>query len=568
MIRRALLTAVLISLATVSLSRAQQLDNFATSKINMVATVNPLATDAAVNAFRKGGNAVDAAIAAAVTLGVVDGYNSGIGGGCFILIRKADGEVIAIDGREMAPAAADRDMYIKNGKVDSLASRVGPLAIGVPGALKAYAEAISNHGNLKLADVMLPAAKIAEQGFEVSTVYSDTLKSQQQKLKRFPATARILLKDDGAIYLPGEKILQADLAKTYRSIAAQGIEWFYNGSFAEKTALWMKSNSGIITEADFARYETAKRQPVQSTYRGYEIIGFPPPSSGGVHVAQILNILESFDLKKMQHDDPAQLKHVVAEAMKLAFADRAYWLGDPNFVNVPKQLISKEYAKSLASKIDVEKSTLVKSHGTPPNADVEFFEKHTTHLTTADNDGNWVAITTTVNTQFGSKVIIPETGVVMNNQMDDFSISIGVPNAYGLVGSENNSIAAGKRPLSSMSPTVVLKNGQPVLAVGAAGGPKIITQVVWAIINHLDLGFPIHEAIGRARVHHQWSPDQLFVEETTSDAALERLKTLGHTLQILKSNSSGVSQAISFDPKTGLFTGAHDPRVPGKAAGQ
>ena len=547
---------------------AQSSKNYATSSDNIIATVHPLATDVGIEVFRKGGNAIDAAIAAAFTLGVVDGYNSGLGGGCFVLIRKPDGEMIAIDGREMAPAAARREMFIKNGKPDSPASQIGALAIGVPGAVKAYEQAVVDYGSLKLIDIVSPAATIAAKGFEVSQIYSDELKGQKRHLSRFPGTAKVLLKSDGSIYSAGDKLIQSDLAETYRSIGEYGSDWFYRGEFARKTEEWMNANSGLLTREDFANYKTVMRKPVRSSYREFEIVGFPPPSSGGVHVAQILNILEKFDLREIYQRDFGQFLHVVAEAMKLAFADRAYWLGDPDFVDVPRQLTAKEYAMALAGRIDFDRASKVTSHGNPPQSESKFFEKHTTHLTAADKQGNWIAITTTINTRFGSKVIIPGTGVVMNNQMDDFSIAPGVPNAYGLIGSENNSIAPGKRPLSSMSPTIVLKDGQPIFSTGAAGGPRIITQVVWAIINHLDLGMPVADSISQARIHHQWSPDQLMVEEKLPADLVEKLQSFGHRIKTIKSKNAGVSQAIGFDSGKGMFTGAHDPRVPGKAAGQ
>lgn len=543
-----------------------QADHSAVSERSMVASVHPIATQAGVDALNRGGNAIDAAVATALTLGVVDGYNSGIGGGCFILIRRHDGKLVAIDGREMAPAKAHRDMYLRGGEPDGELSRIGPLAIGVPGALKAYEQAVASHGNLEFSQLLEPAAKVAEQGFEVSSAFASALKTQQKYLKRFPGSAAVLLKPDGSPYQVGEVLKQPDLASTYRAIAENGSDWFYRGKFAEITAAWIAENGGILSQQDFENYRTVERTPIRTQYRGYEIIGFPPPSSGGVHVAQILNILETFDLEEVNQKNPAQLKHLVAEAMKLAFADRAYWLGDPDYADVPRQLTSKEYAKRLAGRIDRNEATRVDSHGTPPNSETDFFEKHTTHVACADADGNWVAITTTVNTTFGSKVIVPGLGVVMNNQMDDFSISPGVPNAFGLVGAEQNAIEAGKRPLSSMSPTIVLEEGEPVFTAGAAGGPKIITQVVWAIINHIDLKMSVPEAIAEPRVHHQWSPDRLLVESTTDPEVIEQLKAMGH--QVQTSSSVGVSQAIGFDSKTGKFTGGHDPRVSGMAKGQ
>lgn len=567
-----MLSVVLAATTAIQSTWAQQQEHTATSELSMVATVNPIATDAGVAALDAGGNAVDAAVAAALTLGVVDGFNSGIGGGCFILIRTADGEIIAIDGREMAPSGASRDMYIRDGKADGQLSRIGALASGVPGALAAYERAVREHGKLKFAKLLLPAADVAEKGFEVSSAYEKKLRETVQYLRKNSGANSVLLKpspDENQprqVYTKGETIKQSDLARTYRQIAKQGLGWFYGGEFAKQTADWMKANDGILTAADFANYKTVLRKPVRTTYRGYEIIGFPPPSSGGVHVAQILNILESFNLKKLHTDDLVKFKHVVAEAMKLAFADRAYWLGDPDFVKVPRGLIDKKYAAELAARIDLNKTTKVASHGTPPRSDGEFFGKHTTHVAAADKAGNWVAITTTVNTSFGSKVIVPGLGVIMNNQMDDFSISPGTPNAFGLVGGENNSIAPGKRPLSSMSPTIVLKDGKPVMTVGAAGGPKIITQAVWAIINHLDLGMNVGVAVAQPRVHHQWSPDRLLVEDSLDKKTSDGLAAKGHKLR--RSSVVGISQAISYDADSEKFVGAHDPRTPGKARGQ
>ena len=538
----------------------------------MVATVNPLATDAGIAALDAGGNAVDAAIAAALTLGVVDGFNSGIGGGCFILIRTAEGEVIAIDGREMAPQAASRDMYIRDGKADRNLSQVGALASGVPGALAAYERAVREHGKLEFSKLLAPAADVAENGFVVSSAYEKALRETAVQLRRDPGASHILLKPsierngDRQIYTKGDVLKQVDLARTYRQIAKEGLDWFYQGEFAQRTGQWMQANKGILTSQDFANYKTVIRKPIRTTYRGYEIVGFPPPSSGGVHVAQILNILESFDLKELHASDPVKLNHVVAEAMKLAFADRAYWLGDSDYVKVPRGLIDKKYAAELAKRIDLDKTSTVTSHGTPPGSEGDFFGKHTTHVTTTDIAGNWVAITTTVNTTFGSTVIVPGLGVVMNNQMDDFSISPGTPNSFGLVGGQNNAIAPGKRPLSSMSPTIVLKDGKPVMTVGAAGGPTIITQAVWAIVNHLDLGMNIGDAIAQPRIHHQWSPDQLLVENSLDQKTSAGLAAKGHT--IVRRDGIGISQAIAYDVINNRFVGVRDPRTSGKARGQ
>src|SRR5207248_4488222 len=308
---------------------------------------------------------------------------------------------------------------------------------------------------------------------------------------------------------------------------------------------WMAEHGGLLSADDFAAYQPILREPLITTYRGRTIVGFPPPSSGGVHVAEILNILENFDIEAIYRRDAGQYQHLLAEAMKLAFADRAYWLGDPDFARVPRGLIDKNYAKSLAGKIDLAKTRTVAQHGTPPAPDDSVFLKHTTHVATADAEGNWVAMTQTINTSYGSKVIVPGTGVVLNNQMDDFAIAPGTPNAFGLIGAEANAVAPRKRPLSSMSPTIVLQEDQPLLAVGAAGGPTIISQVVQALVRRLDLSLSLDEALAQPRIHHQWSPDAVRIESRLDDSLQKALISRGHKLTPIA--NMGVTQAIEFD---------------------
>jgi gamma-glutamyltranspeptidase/glutathione hydrolase len=533
----------------------------------MVVTVHPLATDAAVKVLDDGGNAIDAAVAAALTLGVVDGHNSGIGGGCFMLIRLADGRIIALDGREQAPAAATRDMYVRDGKADTQLSQTGALAVGVPGSVAVYEHAVENFGKRKFSDLLLPAANLAERGFPIDANYAKKITSTLEQINEFPETRRILLNGDGSPRKAGDRLVQKDLAATYRKIAASGSAYFYRGEFARSVASWMHEHGGLITANDFASYQLKRREPLVTKYRGYTIVGFPPPSSGGVHVAQILNILSNFDLADLEKKDPALRVHVMAEAMKLAFADRAFWLGDPDFVKVPRGLIDPRYADDLAKKIDLHHVLENVEHGTPANASEDVFDhlKHTTHIAVADDQGNWVALTQTVNTAFGSKVIVPDTGVILNNQMDDFSIQAGVANAFGLLGAEANAIAPGKRPLSSMSPTIVLDPaGQPFMTVGAAGGPKIITQVILAISNVIDLQDDLTAALARPRFHHQWSPGQLWIESSFDPSVLKRLEQIGHRLVVV--SPEGACNAILR--QNGAFIGVSDPRLHGKAAGQ
>jgi gamma-glutamyltranspeptidase/glutathione hydrolase len=525
-----------------------------------VATVDRIASQAGIDAMQNGGNAVDAAVAAALTLGVVNAYNSGLGGGCFILIRRSNGDILCIDGRETAPAAASRDMYLRDGVADPAMSQSGALASGTPGELAACAEALRIAGRFPLAKLLLPAARIAEDGFPIDKHYAAALRGTRAELARFPATAAIFLKLDGSTYREGEILRQPDLARTYRAIAANGPEWFYGGPFGKSVEKWMKENHGLMTSGDLKGYRAVIRPPISTDYRGYTVISFPPPSSGGVHLLEILNMLAT-----RQFSDPgfteADRVHFTAEAMKLAFADRAYWLGDPDFASVPRGLISGEYARALARKIDLTHTVSALSHGTPD--DLEPFSRHTTHLSTADAEGNWVALTATINTHFGSKVVIPGTGVVMNNEMDDFSAQPGASNYFGLVGGEANAIAPGKRPLSSMTPTIVLKDGKPILSLGAAGGPTIISATLNIIANVLDLGMDGQTAIDQPRFHHQWKPDELEVEKTMNPELIAELKKRGHIVRV--ETAIAAAQAVGLAPGSGGFLGAADKRVDGTA---
>jgi gamma-glutamyltranspeptidase / glutathione hydrolase len=532
-----------------------------------IATVQPLATQAAAEAFARGGNAVDAALAAAFTLGVVDSHNSGIGGGCFILARLADGRILAIDGREKAPGAAHPRLYYRLGKVEPRLSQTGPLAVGVPGSVQALWELQQQGGALRFADVLLPAADLAERGFALDATLALRLAATAKDLWQYPANRSLFFNTAGEPKKAGDLLQQPDLARSYRALAAQGPEWFYRGDFARALAGWMAAEGGIITRADLAAYTTVKRAPIRSNFYGYEIVGFPPPSSGGVHVAQILNQIDRDPLATMPALERA---HLLAEAMKRAFADRAYWLGDSDFVPVPIGLLDTRYAKQLRAQIGPVATPAVQA-GKPPGAD--HFEsshnldpghkldpshnRHTTHIAVADQAGNWVAITSTLNTPFGSKVMVPGTGILLNNQMDDFATAPGEPNAFGLIGAEANAIAPGKRPLSSMSPTLVLRHGQPVMTLGAAGGPTIISQVVQVLINRLALSMPLDQALAAPRLHHQWLPDRLFVEWPADDPLYQGLLAKGHSLA--PAGDFGGTQAIAHE--AGQFVAVTEPRV-------
>jgi gamma-glutamyltranspeptidase/glutathione hydrolase len=522
-----------------------------------VATVHPIATDAAMTTLEQGGNAIDAAVSAMLTLGVVDGHNSGIGGGCFMLIRTSDGRVYALDGRERAPAAATRDMFIRDGEPDTTLSQTGPLASGVPGSLAVYDHAVRSLGRRSLAELIEPAARIAEAGFPIDRIYAAKLRSERDELMKFEASRAIVLNADGSPLEEGQTLVQADLARTYRAIAREGIEHFYRGAFARAVDAWMKANGGLLTFEDFADYRIALREPLVTRYRGHTVIGFPPPSSGGLHVAQILGMVERFELGSMNDVDRIT---TLANAMQLAFADRAHWLGDPDFARVPRGLVDPAYLNARGAMIATDRAMVVESHGTPGDLD-PFGRKHTTHVSVADAWGNVVAVTATVNTAFGSKVVVPGTGVFLNNQMDDFSIQPGVPNHFGLIGAANNAVEPGKRPLSSMSPTIVEMSDGTLIVIGSAGGPRIITQVVNVLVNLIDRGTMPEQAMREPRMHHQWKPDSLWIERSFGPALLDQLSRRGFELNPV--DPVGATNLVVVRHVDASAVG--EPRLPGKA---
>ena len=556
--------AGLVILANLCFGPVQGRAATAEGQHGMVSTGHPLATQAGLEVLKRGGNAVDAAVAVGLTLGVVDGHNSGIGGGCVMLIRRANGQIVVLDGRETAPIHSTRDMFLRGGRADPNLSLMGALSVATPGALLTYNYAAGNYGRVRLADHLVRAAALADAGFPLDPGYAKRLEESVNQLRQFPEARAIFLHPDGSPYREGEILKQPDLARTYRAIAQQGIRYFYTGPFAVEAVRWMNSHGGILNEVDLAGYAVSIREPVTSTYRGVSIVGFPPPSSGGVAVTEILNILENFNLRKMGTNS-ADLVHVVAEAMKLAFADRAFWLGDPDFVKVPRGLTSKPYAAQLARRIRMNQVLPVLQHGSPPGGLQNYFGKHTTHFSTADAAGNWVSCTATINTSFGSKVVIPKSGVLLNNQMDDFSAQPGMPNYFGLVGAQANCIELKKRPLTSMSPTLVLAKGRPVLALGAAGGPTIISQVVLTIINMVDFDMDLESALAQPRFHHQWQPDELRVEAGFSDAVLQELQRRGHRLA--QAEALGAAHAVGLSKDGRSFVGVAEPRGYGRAEG-
>jgi len=532
------------------------------ARSGMVVSASPIASQVGVDILKAGGNAVDAGVAAAFALGVVEQYSSGIGGGCFIMIYLAENDsVIVIDGREKAPLAAKSDMYCDStGMPNPALSTEGILAGGVPGEVAALELARAKYGTKKLAELLKPSIELAEKGFVVSPTYGDHLVFAAPLLTKFPDSKAVYFKNDTTVWQTGDVLLQKDLAWSYKQLADKGVDAFYRGAIADKIVEFQQKNGGLITKEDLANYQPALRKPVRGTYRGCDIISMPPPSSGGVHLIQMLNILENYNLKQMGHNSSLYL-HTLAEAMKPAFADRAQYLGDPDFVTIPiDTILSKGYSQALYSKMQTFQTGDIK----PGLLEIKT-EGHTTHLSVVDKSGNMCAITATVNTGYGSGMTIAGTGIILNNEMDDFSAAVGAANYFGLVGNEANSIQPGKRPLSSMTPTFVLKDHQPVMVLGSPGGPRIITAVLQTILNTLDFGMDIQDAVAAPRVHHQWRPDVFFVEYDIPTDVLENLVNKGH--RIRTGGAGSTVEAIYIDKLNGWLYGGADPRNEGKAVG-
>lgn len=504
-----------------------------------------------------GGNAIDAAVAVGYALSVVHPAAGNIGGGGFALIHLANGQNIALDFREVAPKKATRDMYLdKNGEVVEDLSVVGYLAAGVPGTVKGMSAMLDKYGTKKLAELIAPAIELADKGFAITERQAQTMLEARSNLAKFASSKKYFLKPDGTPYKQGEKLVQKDLAKTLRLIADKGADAFYKGEIAAMIEADMKKNGGIITKDDLASYEVAWRKPVEGTYRGYKILSMSPPSSGGTHIIQILNTIENTNIAQYGYQS-SQAIHIIAEAMRQAYADRSEYMGDPAFVKIPlDKLLSKEYAKEIYAKItpNATPSSQVK-----PGLGPIHEGNNTTHYSVADKWGNAVSVTYTINGSFGAYAAVDGAGFLLNNEMDDFSIKPGVPNQYGLVGGDANAIAPGKRPLSSMSPTIVLdKSGKLYMVVGSPGGARIITTVLQVIINVIDYKMDIARAVESSRFHLQWLPDELRLEafglgQDTKDS----LTKMGYKLVELP--DMGDVNAILID--SGKMQGTHDPRT-------
>ena len=523
--------------------------------------------------MQAGGNAVDAAVATGFALAVVHPQAGNLGGGGFLLLRKANGEVRFVDFREKAPAAATQNMYLDaQGNVIENASLIGYKAIGVPGSVAGLVYAEKKYGKLSLDKVMASAIRLARDGFALA--WGDAEDLRDEDLAKFPASKRIFQRD-GKYYQPGEVLKQPELARTLERIAKNPDE-FYHGAMARELAAAIAKGGGLVTADDLAQYEVKEREPIRGTYRGFDIISAPPPSSGGIALVEILNILEGFDLAKLGNRS-AQAIHFTAEAFRRAFYDRSEFLGDPDFSKIPvPQLIDKRYAEAWRESIDPNHAgaskdlkrpsvfnELERVAGSRPIAIHE--PRNTTHFSVVDAEGNAVAVTTTLNDSLGSRVTAEGLGFLLNDEMDDFASKQGVPNTYGLIQGPANAIGPGKRPLSAMTPTIVVKDGKLLLVLGAEGGPTIITTVANVLLGVMDLGIDIQEAVNAPRFHHQWLPDAIDVEDRLSPDTMNLLRSKGHTLN--EKRFWGDAECIMVNPKTGERLGASDGRNNGKAVG-
>jgi gamma-glutamyltranspeptidase / glutathione hydrolase len=581
--RQPLMTAALLTLALAGSAQAVSLPAVE-AQHGMVVSSQHLASQVGVDILKMGGNAVDAAVAVGYAQAVVNACCGNIGGGGFMTIHLANGKDTFINFREKAPAAASADMYLDaDGKIKPGASLHGYLAVGVPGTVAGFERAQRQYGKLTRAQVMAPAIKLAREGYILNRGDTDIIDTTVAYFKKDPEAARIFLRKDGTPLQPGDRLVQKDLARTLESIARHGPDAFYKGAIPAAVEKAAKAAGGIITAADFAAYTTTETAPLTCTYRGYQFVSAPPPSSGGVTLCQTLNILEGYDMKAFGFQSAASV-HYMTEAMRHAYKDRNSYLGDPDFINNPvEHLLSKSYAADIRSKILPDRAT--PSSLVPPET-MQREKPETTHYSVLDKDGNAVSTTYTVNGRFGAVVIAPGTGFFLNDEMDDFTSKIGAKNMYGLVQGASNAIAPGKRPLSSMAPTLVNKDGQTYMVLGSPGGSRIISITLQSAINVIDYGMAPQEAVDAPRIHHQWLPDQVYYETRgVSPDTLAILKNMGYTMTeqtpwgatelILKGlpaavgagpASSGNDSGVSGKVRPGWLYGANDARRPAGAA--
>lgn len=526
-------------------------------KHGMVATSHTLASEVALKVLKDGGNAVDAAVTAGFALAVTQPRSGNIGGGGFMLVSPGDGSAPeAIDYREKAPAAASETMFQdENGDVVTNRSRFTHLAAGVPGTVAGLALALERHGTISLKDALAPAITLARDGFIVPHRFTEGLEQAKDRLQRWPATLETFYKENGSAWQPGERFRQPELAATLQRIADDGVRGFYEGETARLIAEEMQRNGGLITKQDLRDYEPAIREPVRGSYRGHDIYSMSPPSSGGTHIVQILNILEGYPVSDWGHNSANTIHHM-AEAMKLAYADRSQYLGDTDYVDVPLAgLTSKAYAEGLRETIQPDQARPASEIG--PGEPAAYESPETTHFSVVDRWGNAVSNTYTINFSYGSGITVAGAGFLLNNEMDDFSAKPGVPNAYGLIGGEANKVEPGKRMLSSMSPTIVRKDGKNFLVTGSPGGSRIITTTLQVVMNVIDHNMNIQTAVSVPRIHHQWLPDEIRIEQGISPDTVQRLQDKGHT--VVTQSAMGAIQSILIGADGTLYGGA-DPR--------
>jgi gamma-glutamyltranspeptidase/glutathione hydrolase len=550
--RYCLSLAILASLA----ASAPAAGATATGRKGAVAADHRLASEAGVEILAAGGNAVDAAVAAAFASGVVQPSSSGIGGGGFLLwFDTAAGTAHVVDFRETAPSRASRELFGDDPR--GATSLRGGLAVAVPGEVRGLALAVERYGRLTLARVLEPAIRLAEEGFPVGDHLAAQIRAHAREISQRPALAAVFFQPDGSPYSSGQRLRRLDLAETLKRIAREGPEAFYRGDIARRIVQAVADERGVLTLEDLAAYQPRERAPLVGRYRDATVLAVPPPSSGGGLAIEALNILSGFELPSSNRRDPLVL-HRVAEVTKLAFADRGRWYGDPEFVKVPlDRLLSAEYASQLRRRISPDRVIAPNSGGSSVR------DSGTTHVSVVDGDGNAASLTTTINTAFGSMILVPGTGILLNDEMDDFATAPERPNAYGLVGTEANAVAPGKRPLSSMNPLILLRRGRPVLVLGASGGPYIVSATLWTLLNWVDFRMPLPEAVAAPRIHHQGTPDVLFVETGFEPSTLEELRRRGHRIeevpeigavQAIEVTSEGLV-AVSDDRKGGFPAG-------------
>jgi len=538
----------------------------ALARNGMVSGPERHATMIGVEVLKAGGNAVDAAVAIGFALAVTQPDAGNIGGGGFMLVHLAGrNETVTIDYRETAPAALQRDSFLdEKGEADPDKSRNSGLAVGVPGTVAGLALALEKYGSGKftLAQLIAPAIRLARAGVAIEGDVAATLPAAVRRLSRWPSSAKIFLKPNGSVLARGDLLVQPDLAATLEAIAQDGPKAFYQGPIAEKTVASIRAARGVMTLDDLKNYRPIVRAPVRGTYRGYEIASMAPPSSGGIHVIEMLNILEAYPLRELGAGTPEAL-HRMIEAMKLAYADRAVFLGDPDFVPVPvERLISKSYAASRRARIDL-------THATPAReiraGDALLPEgNNTAHFSVIDRDGNAVSNTYTLNLGYGLGMVVEGAGFLLNNELDDFAAKPGAPNAFGLIGGDANAPGPGKRPLSSMCPTIVFRDGKPFLITGSPGGSRIITTVLQVILNTIDFQMPLGAAVAMPRIHHQWLPDEVLVEQGFAPEVLRALEARGHKIAIRP--AAGAAHSILVTPE-GLVGVGDERRAGALAAG-